>query len=125
MSDLGFDGKVAIIPGAGGGLGREHALLMARRGALIVVNDLGGAVDGTGSDKGAAQLVVDEIVAAGGEAVANSDSVATVEGGVAIVKCRPARCSLARTASPTALPSPTTKLITPAGSPASTCSASA
>ena len=86
MSDLGFDGKVAIITGAGGGLGREHALLMAGRGALIVVNDLGGAVDGTGSDKGAAQLVVDEIVAAGGDAVANSDSVATAEGGEAIVQ---------------------------------------
>jgi NAD(P)-dependent dehydrogenase (short-subunit alcohol dehydrogenase family) len=86
MSDLGFDGRVAIITGAGGGLGREHALMMARRGALIVVNDLGGAVDGTGSDKGAAQLVVDEIVAAGGEAVANADSVATAKGGAAIVQ---------------------------------------
>jgi NAD(P)-dependent dehydrogenase (short-subunit alcohol dehydrogenase family) len=86
MSDLGFDGRVAIITGAGGGLGREHALMMADRGALIVVNDLGGAVDGTGSDKGAAQLVVDEIVAAGGEAVANTDSVATPEGGESIVQ---------------------------------------
>jgi NAD(P)-dependent dehydrogenase (short-subunit alcohol dehydrogenase family) len=86
MSDLGFDGKVAIITGAGGGLGRQHALLLASRGALIVVNDLGGAVDGTGSDKGAAQLVVDEIVAAGGEAVANTASVATVEGGESIVQ---------------------------------------
>jgi NAD(P)-dependent dehydrogenase (short-subunit alcohol dehydrogenase family) len=86
MTDLGFDGKVAIITGAGGGLGREHALMMARRGALIVVNDLGGAVDGSGSDKGAAQLVVDEITAAGGEAVANADSVATPEGGAAIVQ---------------------------------------
>jgi NAD(P)-dependent dehydrogenase (short-subunit alcohol dehydrogenase family) len=86
MSDLGFDGKVAIITGAGGGLGREHALLMASRGALIVVNDLGGAVDGSGSDKGAADHVVDEIKAAGGEAVANADSVATPEGGAAIVK---------------------------------------
>jgi NAD(P)-dependent dehydrogenase (short-subunit alcohol dehydrogenase family) len=86
MSDLGFDGKVAIITGAGGGLGRQHALLLASRGALIVVNDLGGAVDGTGSDTGAAQQVVDEITAAGGEAVANTDSVATAEGGEAIVQ---------------------------------------
>ncbi len=84
--ELGFDGKVAIITGAGGGLGRQHALMLAERGALIVVNDLGGSVDGTGSDKGAAQLVVDEITAAGGEAVANTDSVATPEGGKAIVQ---------------------------------------
>ena len=83
---VGFDGQVAIITGAGGGLGREHALLMASRGALIVVNDLGGAVDGTGSDKGAAEHVVDEIKAAGGEAVADTNSVATPEGGAAIVQ---------------------------------------
>ncbi len=86
MTDLGFDGKVAIITGAGGGLGRQHALMLAKRGALIVVNDLGGAVDGTGSDKGAAQLVVDEIKEAGGDAVANTDSVATPEGGESIVQ---------------------------------------
>jgi NAD(P)-dependent dehydrogenase (short-subunit alcohol dehydrogenase family) len=86
MTDLGFDGKVAIITGAGGGLGRQHALMMAARGALIVVNDLGGSVDGSGSDKGAAQLVVDEIKAAGGEAVANTDSVATPDGGESIVQ---------------------------------------
>ena len=86
MTDLGFDGKVAIITGAGGGLGRQHALMLAKRGALIVVNDLGGSIDGTGSDKGAAQLVVDEIKDAGGEAVANTDSVATPEGGKAIVQ---------------------------------------
>jgi NAD(P)-dependent dehydrogenase (short-subunit alcohol dehydrogenase family) len=86
MADLGFDGKVAIITGAGGGLGRSHALDLARRGALIVVNDLGGASDGTGSGTTAAQTVVDEIKSAGGEAVANYDSVATPEGGRAIVQ---------------------------------------
>jgi NAD(P)-dependent dehydrogenase (short-subunit alcohol dehydrogenase family) len=86
MNTLGYDGKVVIITGAGGGLGRQHALLMASRGALVVVNDLGGAVDGSGSDKGAAARVVDEIVAAGGEAVADTNSVATPEGGAAIVQ---------------------------------------
>ncbi len=85
MADLGFDGKVAIITGGGGGLGRSHALDLARRGALVVVNDLGGSVDGTGGSATAAQRVVDEIVAAGGEAVANHDSVATSQGGEAIV----------------------------------------
>jgi NAD(P)-dependent dehydrogenase (short-subunit alcohol dehydrogenase family) len=83
---LGFDNKVAIITGSGGGLGRQHALMMASRGALIVVNDLGGAVDGTGSDKGAAERVVDEIKALGGEAVADTNSVASPEGGAAIVQ---------------------------------------
>jgi NAD(P)-dependent dehydrogenase (short-subunit alcohol dehydrogenase family) len=86
MTDLGFDGKVAIITGAGGGLGRQHALLLASRGALLVINDLGGAVDGTGSDKGAAERVVDEIKALGGDAVADTNSVATPEGGRAIVQ---------------------------------------
>jgi NAD(P)-dependent dehydrogenase (short-subunit alcohol dehydrogenase family) len=86
MSDLTFDGKVAIITGAGGGLGRSHALELARRGALIVVNDLGGSVDGTGSGTTAAQQVVDEIKAAGGDAVASYESVATPEGGEAIVQ---------------------------------------
>ena len=85
-AELGFDGKVAIITGAGGGLGRQHALLLAARGALVVVNDLGGALDGSGSDKGAAQKVVDEIVALGGVAVADTNSVSTPEGGAAIVK---------------------------------------
>ncbi len=86
MADLGFDGKVALITGAGGGLGRQHALLLAARGALVVINDLGGSVDGSGSDKGAAERMVDEIRALGGEAVANTDSVATPEGGEAIVR---------------------------------------
>ena len=84
-AELGFDGRVAIISGAGGGLGRQHALMLASRGALVVVNDLGGAVDGTGFDKGAAERVVDEIKALGGEAVADTNSVSTPEGGAAIV----------------------------------------
>jgi NAD(P)-dependent dehydrogenase (short-subunit alcohol dehydrogenase family) len=86
MAELGFDGRVAIVTGAGGGLGREHARLLASRGALVVVNDIGGAVDGTGGDAGPAQQVVDEIKAAGGEAVADTNSVATPEGGEAIVQ---------------------------------------
>lgn len=75
MSELRFDERVAIITGAGNGLGKAHALELARRGAMVVVNDLGGAVDGEGNDSSAAQVVVDEIVAAGGIAVANTSSV--------------------------------------------------
>jgi NAD(P)-dependent dehydrogenase (short-subunit alcohol dehydrogenase family) len=75
-----LDGRVAIITGAGRGLGREHALLFAAEGAKVVVNDLGGDVDGTGEDRAPAQLVVDEIEGMGGEAVANVDSVADWEG---------------------------------------------
>lgn len=86
MSELGFDGQVAVVTGAGGGLGREHAMLLASRGARVVVNDLGGAVDGTGGDGGPAQRVADEINAAGGEAIANGDSVGTPDGGAAIVE---------------------------------------
>jgi NAD(P)-dependent dehydrogenase (short-subunit alcohol dehydrogenase family) len=86
MADLGFDGKVAIVTGAGGGLGREHALLLAKRGALVVVNDLGGAVDGSGGSTSPAEQVVEEIKAAGGEATADANSVATPEGGEAIVQ---------------------------------------
>ena len=86
MSDLVFDGKVAIVTGAGGGLGKSHALELARRGARVVVNDLGGSVDGVGDNASAAQKVVDEIIAAGGEAVADHNSVATPEGGAAIVQ---------------------------------------
>src|SRR6188474_231492 len=70
-----LDGRVAIITGAGRGLGREHALLFAREGAMIVVNDLGAASYGAGADVSAAQAVVDEITAAGGRAVANTHSV--------------------------------------------------
>ncbi len=84
METIGFDEKVAIVTGAGGGLGRQHALELARRGAKVVVNDLGGATDGTGSSESAADAVVREITEAGGEAVANYDSVSTPEGGEAI-----------------------------------------
>ncbi|MCP3913498.1 MAG: SDR family NAD(P)-dependent oxidoreductase [Actinomycetia bacterium] len=86
MADLGYDGKVAVVTGGGGGLGREHALEFARRGARVVVNDLGGAVDGTGGDKEPAQQVVEEIEAMGGEAVADANSVGTEAGGEAIIK---------------------------------------
>lgn len=85
MPSITFDDQVAIVTGAGGGLGRCHALELARRGARVVVNDLGSAVDGTGASASAAQAVVDEITAAGGTAIANGDSVATEQGGAAIV----------------------------------------
>lgn len=75
QQSLSFEGQVAIVTGAGGGLGREHALALARRGAKVLVNDLGGAVDGSGRSVSAAQAVVDEIRAFGGEAMANGTSV--------------------------------------------------
>ncbi|MFT4268641.1 MAG: SDR family NAD(P)-dependent oxidoreductase [Xenophilus sp.] len=74
-SSIDFTGRVAIVTGAGGGLGRQHALALAARGARVVVNDLGGAMDGQGGSASAAQKVVDEIRAAGGEAIANAASV--------------------------------------------------
>jgi len=86
MAEVRFDGRVAIVTGAGGGLGRSHALLLASRGAKVVVNDLGGTVEGTGAGSAAADKVVEEIRAAGGEAVANYDGVDTWAGGEAIVK---------------------------------------
>ena len=84
MADIRFDGKVAIVTGAGGGLGRQHALELARRGAKVVVNDLGGAVDGSGGSSEAAGKVVEEIKALGGEAIANGSSV-TDDAGVALM----------------------------------------
>ncbi len=81
-----LDGKVAIVTGSGGGIGRQHALALAKEGAAIVVNDLGGARDGSGAGHSMADAVVEEIKAAGGEAVANYDSVTTVEGGQSILK---------------------------------------
>nr|HMR08199.1 SDR family oxidoreductase [Polyangiaceae bacterium] len=85
MSEVRFDGRVAIVTGAGGGLGRTHALLLAKRGAKVVVNDLGGTMDGSGSGTTAADKVVDEIKAAGGEAVASYDSVDNWETAAKIV----------------------------------------
>ena len=82
-----LQGRVAIITGAGRGIGREHALLFAAEGAKVVVNDLGGANDGSGTDTTPAQQVVDEIIGMGGEAVANYDNVADWEGGQRLVNC--------------------------------------
>jgi NAD(P)-dependent dehydrogenase (short-subunit alcohol dehydrogenase family) len=79
-------GKVVIITGAGGGIGRAHSLLFAREGAKVVVNDLGGARDGAGTDASAANKVVAEVRAGGGEAIANHDNVATVDGATSIIK---------------------------------------
>lgn len=81
-----LEGRVAVITGGGRGIGREHALLFAREGASVVVNDLGGANDGTGADAGPAQEVVDEIVAAGGSAVANTDDIATWAGAKTLIE---------------------------------------
>jgi NAD(P)-dependent dehydrogenase (short-subunit alcohol dehydrogenase family) len=87
LSEVRFDGRVAIVTGAGGGLGRAHAMLLASRGAKVVVNDLGGGRDGEGNPSSEmANKVVEEIKAAGGEAVADAHGVDTAEGGEAIVK---------------------------------------
>ncbi|MGY3118774.1 NAD(P)-dependent dehydrogenase (short-subunit alcohol dehydrogenase family) [Bradyrhizobium sp. S3.14.4] len=79
-----LDGKVALITGAGGGLGEAYAKLFAREGASVVVNDLGGPRDGSGADKSMAQLVVDAIKADGGKAVANGADISTMEGGQSV-----------------------------------------
>jgi len=86
MPKIDFTGRVAVVTGAGAGIGKSCAVALAARGAKVVVNDLGGARDGTGGSAAAADLVVSEIKAAGGEAAANYDSVAEVEGGENIVK---------------------------------------
>lgn len=85
MSELRFDGRVALVTGAGRALGRAHAIALAQRGAKVVVNDIGGAPDGTGSDQGPAESVVQEIRSFGGEAVANTDSVAEPSGAESMV----------------------------------------
>jgi NAD(P)-dependent dehydrogenase (short-subunit alcohol dehydrogenase family) len=86
MSSIRFDGRVAVITGAGGGLGRSYALYLAQRGARVVVNDLGGSADGQGNSSKAADTVVAEIQALGGDAVANHDSVASAAGGARIIQ---------------------------------------
>jgi NAD(P)-dependent dehydrogenase (short-subunit alcohol dehydrogenase family) len=86
VDDIRYDGRVAVITGAGGGLGRSYALYLAARGAKIVVNDLGGTTDGQGNDARAADAVVAEIHALGSEAVANHDSVSTAGGGERIIQ---------------------------------------
>jgi len=91
MSELRFDDRVAVVTGAGRGLGRAYAQLLASRGARVVVNDVGGSLDGEGVDAGPAEQVVEEIAAAGGEAVACTASVATREGGEAVINTALAR----------------------------------
>ncbi|MFD6108434.1 SDR family NAD(P)-dependent oxidoreductase, partial [Nocardia salmonicida] len=86
MSELGFGGRVAVITGAGRGLGRAYALLLAAKGARVVVNDPGSTISGDSGDAGVAEAVVREITDAGGTAVACTDSVATAQGGQAIVQ---------------------------------------
>ena len=86
MADVNFENRVVIVTGAGNGLGKAYALELGKRGAKVVVNDLGGAVDGSGSGNSPADDVVNEIIENGGEAVANYDSVATEDGGESIVQ---------------------------------------
>ena len=85
MSEFSFEGRVAVVTGAGRGLGRAYARLLAERGAKVVVNDLGGSIEGDGADIGPAQTVVEEIKAAGGEAVADTNDVSTPAGSQAII----------------------------------------
>ncbi len=85
MNELSFEGRVAVVTGAGRGIGRAYAMLLADRGARVVVNDLGGSMDGVGDDPGVASSVASAIVAAGGTAIADTSDVAAAEGGQALV----------------------------------------
>src|SRR5258707_3818975 len=85
MADLRFDGRVAVVTGGGRGLGRSYALLLASQGTKVVVNDPGGSIEGDGTDAGPAEEAVREFTTAGGDAVASTDSVATPDGGKAII----------------------------------------
>jgi NAD(P)-dependent dehydrogenase (short-subunit alcohol dehydrogenase family) len=85
VDELSFEGRVAVVTGAGRGIGRAHAVLLAERGARVVVNDLGGSMEGVGADTGPASTVVTEIGAAGGVAVADTNDVSTAEGAHALV----------------------------------------
>jgi len=85
LPEIRFDDQVAVVTGAGGGLGRQHALLLASRGALVVVNDVGGALDGAGRSDHPASIVAKEIADAGGIAMADTNDIATAEGGEAVI----------------------------------------
>jgi len=85
VSELSFEGRVAVVTGAGRGIGRAHACLLAARGASVVVNDLGGSMQGVGADAGPASTVADEIVAAGGKAIADTSNVATTDGAQTLI----------------------------------------
>ena len=85
MAELGFDGQVAVVTGAGGGLGRQYALGLASRGARLVVNDVGSSVSGEGANVAPAEQVAREVQGLGGEAIADTHSVTTPEGGEALI----------------------------------------
>ena len=86
MSEIRYDGRVAVITGAAGGLGRSHAIALARRGCALVLNDLGGGPRGDGGDRAPAELVVEEVQALGAEAIANADDIGSAAGGQAVIE---------------------------------------